>query len=593
MHILGISCFYHDAAACLIKDGSVVAASSEDRFSRKKHDPSFPNEAITFCLKQGKVSAKQLDYVVFYEKPLRRLQRIIFSSLATSPFSSRFFLKGMMNWFYEKSRISSVIANQLGIDSRKILFVPHHMAHAASAFYPSAFTKAALLTMEGVGEWSTTTFGTGDATKIHIIGEIRFPHSLGLLYSVFTTFLGFEVNDGEQHVMGMARFGKPDYIEKVRKLVRQFPDGSFQMQMKYFSYHQSVDSAFSNEFVKLFGKPRDREKHFFTKKTGFPKSFGIKPKDYEKLCEENQYYADIAASIQAFSEETILKLAKNIHEKTGLENLCIAGSVGLNTYANSRLLREGPFRHIFVQPAAGDDGAAMGAALYAYHVIRKKKRSFAMQHAYFGEGFSESNIVQFLKEKKVSFTQMESEELALFLAKKIANEKSVGFFQGRSEWGSQSLGNRSILADPRSEKMRDSINVKSKSGALYESFSSVVLADKIADYFDVDGFDHALLTNYALGMFGVKKEKRKKIPAVLSVDGKSQVQAISRKQNLRFYNLVKAFDDLTSIPMLLSAPLCLKDEPLANSPEDALKVFEKLELDYLVMENCVVKKGDL
>lgn len=593
MYILGISCFYHESAACLIKDGVVVAASAEERFTRKKHDEGFPTEAIKFCLQQAKISVKQLDHVVFYEKPFWKFQRILFSTLASYPFASQLFAKGMINWFTEKLWVRSTIAEELKIDRRKILFVPHHLSHAASAFYPSGFDKAALLTMDGVGEWTTTALGVGNDMMIHITEEMRFPHSLGLLYSVFTAFLGFEVNDGEYKVMGMAPYGKPLYLDRVRKMVKQFPDGSFQMRMKYFSYHRSADTAFTDEMVKLFGKPRPRDMHFFTKKSGYPIYFGDKPKDYEKLCKENQHYADIAASIQAFTEETILKLLETIKAKTGMDNLCIAGGVGLNSVANGRILREGPFKNVFIQPAAGDDGGSMGAALYAYHALRKKKRSYVMKHAYLGKGFINTEVVAFLKSKKVPYTQMEDSALFPFLAKKMSEGSVIGFFQGRAEWGPRALGNRSILADPRSAAMKEIVNTKIKFREPYRPFAPAVLAEKATEYFDVGDILHEPLTTYMLAVFFVKKEKRKIIPAVTHVDGSGRLQVVTLKQNPRYYGLIKAFGDLTGVYVLMNTSFNLKGEPVVNSPENAMKTFRASGLDYLVLENCIVSKEAL
>lgn len=593
MYILGISCFYHESAACLIRDGVVIAASAEERFSRKKHDSGFPKEAVTFCLKQAGITAKQLDHVVFYEKPFWKFQRILLSSLSSYPFASQLFAKGMINWFTEKLWVRSTIAEEMKIDRKKILFVPHHLSHAASAFYPSGFSKAAILTMDGVGEWTTTALGVGDDMMIRITEEMRFPHSLGLLYSVFTAFLGFEVNDGEYKVMGMAPYGKPIYLEKVRKMVRQFSDGSFQMRMKYFSYHRSADTAFTDEMVKLFGKPRSRDLHFFTRRSGYPSYFGEKPKDYEKLCKENQHYADIAASIQLFTEETILKLLKTLKQKTGLENLCIAGGVGLNSVANGRILREGPFKNVFVQPAAGDDGGSLGAALYVYHAVRKKKRSYQMQHAYFGKGFTNTEVQSFLKSKKIPFVKMEDEKLFPFLGDKISKGSVIGFFQGRAEWGPRALGNRSILADPRSAGMKEIVNTKIKFREPYRPFAPVVLQEKTAEYFDVDGSNHEPLTAYMLAVFPVRKDKKKIIPAVTHVDGTGRLQVVTKKQNPRYYALIKAFGDLTGVYVLMNTSFNLKGEPVVNSPENAMKTFRASGLDLLVLENCVIDKKDL
>src|SRR5581483_10389716 len=450
MYILGISCYYHESAACLIKDGKVIAASAEERFSRKKHDSGFPKLAVEFCLKEAGIKIRDIDYAVFYEKPFWKFQRILLSTLASYPWAFLLFAKSMLTWFTEKLWVRSDIAKELKIDRKKILFVPHHISHAASSFYPSGFEKAALLTMDGVGEWTTTSLGIGDGADITITKEIKFPHSLGLLYSTFTAFLGFEVNDGEYKVMGMAPYGKPRYLNKVRKLVKIFPDGSYALNMEYFAYQRSWSTSYSRKFSKLFGQPRPRDLFFFTKKSGFPSYFGKKPKDYEALCKLNQKYADIAASIQAFTEERILALATQLHKETKLENLCIAGGVGLNSASNGKLLKKSPFKRIFIQPAAGDDGGALGCAMYAYHaILKKKRRAFVQTHSYFGVSFSNKEVEKVLKKEKVPHTYLADKKLIPYLATELSEGKVIGFFQGKAEWGPRALGSRSILADPR------------------------------------------------------------------------------------------------------------------------------------------------
>src|SRR3989338_908705 len=435
MYILGISCFYHESAAALIKDGEIVAASAEERFSRKKHDSEFPKLAAEFCLSKAGIQAQDLDFAVFYEKPFWKFQRILISTLSTYPEALRLFPKAMVTWLSDKLWVRSIIAEELKIDPKKILFVPHHVSHAASAFYPSGFKNAAVMTMDGVGEWTTTTYGIGEDKNLEIFEEIKFPHSLGLLYSVFTAFLGFEVNDGEYKVMGMAPYGKPKYLEKVRKLVKKYSDGSYALRMEYFTFHKSVAQAYGKEFVGLFGKPREKDLHFFTKTSGYPDYFGKKPENFEDLCEKNQKYADIAASIQAFTEEVILNLARTVHKKTKQENLCIAGGVGLNSVANGTLLKKGPFKRVFVQPAAGDDGGSLGAAMYVYHAILGKKRKFIQDNCYFGADFSDGQIEKFLKSQRVKYQKMMEEKLIDFLASEIAHGKVVGFFSDRAEWG--------------------------------------------------------------------------------------------------------------------------------------------------------------
>lgn len=594
MYILGISCFYHESAACLIKDGLIVAASAEERFSRKKHDNGFPKMAIAFCLKKVGIAADQLDYVVFYEKPFWKFARILLSTLASWPGAPRLFAKSMAAWLGDKLWVRQIIADKLAVDLAKILFVPHHISHAASAFYPSRFEKSAILTFDGVGEWTTTTWGVGDGKDVEIHQEIKFPHSLGLLYSVFTAFLGFEVNDGEYKVMGMAPYGKPAYLDRVKKLVKTYEDGSFAANMDYFTYHKSADQAYGPKFVELFGSPRPRETHFFTKSSGYPAYFGEKPRNYEELCGLNQKYANIAASIQAFTEEQILKLADYVYRETKMENLCIAGGVGLNSVANGLLLRKGPFKRIFVQPAAGDDGGSLGAALYTYHAILGKKRKFVQDHCYFGVDFTEKEIEKFLKKNKIKYQKIASEDrLTSFLADEIAKGKVVGFYHGRAEWGPRALGARSILADPRREEMKEIVNTKIKFREPYRPFAPVVLAEKAGDYFVIDGLEHQYLTNFMLGVFPVKRDKRKVIPAVTHVDGSGRLQIVGQKQNRRYYDVIKKFGDKTGVYVLLNTSFNLKGEPIVNSPADAVNTFSKSGLDILALERFVIRKEDL
>jgi len=593
MYILGISCFYHESAAALLKDGQVIAASAEERFSRKKHDSDFPIRAIDFCLKKASILAADLDYVVFYEKPFWKFVRILLTTLASYPQAYRLFAKAMITWLADKLWVRSIIAEEIDIDRQKILIVPHHISHAASAFYASGFTTSAILTFDGVGEWTTATIGKGDDLNLEITKEIKFPHSLGLLYSVFTAFLGFEVNDGEYKVMGMAPYGQPKYLDKVKKLVRNFADGSFSLNMEYFTYHKSAEYAYGSKFVDLFGEARPRDLHFFTKTSGYPSYFGEKPRNYNELCELNQKYADIAASIQAFTEEVILKLAQTVYQETKMENLCIAGGVGLNSVANGLLLRKGPFKRIFVQPAAGDDGGSLGAALYIYHAILGKKRRFIQDNCYFGADFSDGQIEKFLKSQRVKYQKMMEEKLIDFLASEIAHGKVVGFFSDRAEWGPRALGARSILADPRREEMKEIVNTKIKFREPYRPFAPVVLAERASDYFEVEGLNHQYLTNFMLGVFPVKKEKRKVIPAITHVDGTGRLQIITQTQNRRYYNLVKRFGEKTGVYVLLNTSFNLKGEPIVNSPADAFNTFSKSGLDILVLERYVILKEDI
>ena len=520
--------------------------------------------------------------------------RILLSTLVSWPLAFRLFAKAMITWISGKLWVRSIIGEELRVDVKKILFVPHHVSHAAASFYPSGFREAAILTCDAVGEWTTTTLGFGEGTNIKIEKEIKFPHSLGLLYSVFTAFLGFEVNDGEYKVMGMAPYGKPKYLDRVKKLVKVYPDGSFSLKMEYFKFHKSVEYAYGEKFVELFGNPRTRDLHFFTKGSGYPSYFGERPENYKELCGLNQKYADIAASIQAFTEETILKLADYVHQQTKMENLCIGGGVGLNSVANGLLLRRGPFKRIFVQPAAGDDGGSIGAALYVYHQILGKRRIFVQDNCYFGAEFGEAEIESFLKKKRVKYRKIGTEEkLVDYLSGEIVSGKVVGFFHGRAEWGPRALGARSIIADPRREEMKEIVNTKIKFREPYRPFAPVVLAEYAGDYFEVDGLAHEDLTKFMLGVFPVKKSAKKVIPAVTHVDGSGRLQIIRRDQNARYYDLIKRFGDLTGVYVLMNTSFNLKGEPIVNSPEDALNTFSKSGLDILALERYIVLKEDV
>lgn len=593
MYILGLSCFYHESAACLIKDGKVIAASAEERFSRKKHDSDFPKLAVDFCLRKAGITKEDLDYVVFYEKPFWKFHRILFTTFSSYPFAFNLFSKAMITWLTEKLWARSIIASEMSILVKKILFVPHHVSHAAASFYPSGFEKSAILTLDGVGEWTTVTMGVGNGADITIKSEMKFPHSLGLLYSVFTAFLGFEVNDGEYKVMGMAPYGKPKYLNQVRQLVKQYTDGSFKLKMEYFTFHRSATKSYSRKFTNLFGKPRPHEMYFFTKSSGYPSYFGEKPKNYEEMCEENQRYADIAASIQAFTEETVLKLANTLYKKTKLDSIVLGGGVALNSVSNGRLLKGGKFKNVFVQPAAGDDGGALGAAMYAYHGILKKKRTYSQNTSYFGADFSDEYIEKFLKKKGIPYKKMKEEKLIDFLATSLAKGKVIGFFHGRAEWGPRALGARSIMADPRREDMKEVVNTKIKFREPYRPFAPVVLKEKAEKYFDFGKHNYEHLANFMLGVFPVKKEMRNVIPAITHIDNSARPQIITKKQNARYYGIVKKFGKITGVPVLMNTSLNLKGEPVVNSPQDAFKTFSKSGLDILALETFIILKTDL
>src|ERR1700720_1108785 len=450
MHILGISCYYHDAAAAILRDGQLGGAAEEERFSRVKHDFGFPKHAIEFCLREAKIDAKHLDSLVFYERPFRKLDRLLISVLQTSPQSWKVFRKPMIGWMLDKLWIASTLQSELGISRDRVLFSEHHLSHAASAFLCSPFEESAILTVDGVGEWLTAACGAGRGTQIQLTKQIEFPHSIGLLYSAFTAFLGFEVNEGEYKVMGMASYREPRYVDKVWKGGWQNQDGSSPLDMDYSSFHHSPPTTYSRKNPELFGKPHEPKTNYFTESTGFPKYFGKKPADYAAQCRVNEHYADIAASIQRVTEDLLVGMAKNLHKQTGLKKLCVAGGVGLNSVANGRMLRESGFDELFIQPAAGDSGGALGAALWAYHSVLGKPRSFRMEHAYWGQEYGASEIRAFLESENIPYHEAAStDELLDRTTDFLTSSKVVGWYQGRFEWGPRALGHRSILADPR------------------------------------------------------------------------------------------------------------------------------------------------
>lgn len=593
MKILGLSFFYHDSAAALLIDGKPVAMSEEERFSRKKNDFEFPINAINFVLDYGGINASDLDYIVFYEKPFLKFDRIFRTIFFSFPFAPKVFAESLKHLFLKKLWIRQIISENLGVESNKILFSEHHLSHAASTFFCSPFEKSAILTVDGVGEWAVTTIGIGEGNKIKILKEIHFPHSLGLLYSAFTAFLGFEVNEGEYKVMGMAPYGKPKYINDVKKMIKFNKDGSYILNLDYFDFYRSLERTFSNKLIKLFGKPRDPKSKFFTRETGWPSYFGEKPKteDYDKLVIEQEKYADIAASIQAVLEEALINLANEAYKLTSLDKLCIAGGVGLNSVANFKIYKSTPFKEIFVQPAAGDAGGALGAALAVYHIGLNQPIKFIMNHAYYGKSFSDLDIKNFLESRNIKYEYIDNEELLLEkISKAIANGKVIGWFHNRTEWGPRALGSRSILADPRRADMKDIVNTKIKFREPYRPFAPSVLAEYAKDFFEIDDSQNHHPLRFMLYVVPVKKEKQNLIPAITHVDGSARPQLVFKEESPRYWKLIKKFYDLTGVPLVLNTSFNLKGEPIVNSPEDAYLTFERSGLDILVLENYIVSK---
>jgi carbamoyltransferase len=589
--VLGISCYYHDAAAALLKDGVLVAAAEEERFSRRKHDFAFPKQAIAFCLEQAGNTAADLDYAVFYEKPFPKFERILMTGLQTWPRSWRAFPEAMITWLTEKLHIRSLIAEALDLESEQVLFSEHHVSHAASAFFCSPFEEAAVMTADGVGEWTTAGLGVGRASwgegenSLVLTRETRFPHSLGLFYSGFTAFLGFEVNDGEYKVMGMAPYGEPKHVDEVRKVLHLESDGSFWLDMSYFAFHYSREQTIGSKFLHLFGEPRRAESEFFTSRT-HPERAG------DAAARQNEYYADLAASVQAVTEDVLLAMARHLRTTTGMSNLCFAGGVGYNSAANGRLARESGFERIYIQPAAGDSGGALGAALYAYHVLLQQPRAFVMEHSYWGLGHQNGVAADALRAAGARFEVIDDEEqLAQRVASALSEGQVVGWFQGRSERGPRALGNRSILADPRRAEMKEVVNTKIKFREPFRPFAPAVLAERLPDLFELPDAG-AYPARFMLAVTPVRDAARGLIPAVTHEDGSARVQAVRQETNPGFYRLLTHFAEGTGVPVLLNTSFNLRGEPIVNTPQNALSTFRRSGLDLLVVHNLLVHRDD-
>jgi carbamoyltransferase len=591
MNVLGISCFYHDSAAALVTDGVLVAAAEEERFSRIKHDHGFPSDAIAFCLEQAGITADDLDYVVYYEKPFLKFERILSSSLSTFPKSYEVFREGMVAWLSEKLWVQNLITDKIGVHPKNVLAIDHHASHAASAYYSSPFDDAAILTVDGVGEWATAAFGTGTGHRLSLSREIRFPHSLGLLYSAFTAFLGFEVNEGEYKVMGMAPYGKPRYVDKVWKLITLGDDGSFRLNMEYFSFHYSARHTYNRRFVELMGEERPPSMLFFTRASGYPSYFGDQPANFEQLADKNQYYADIASSIQKVTEEVLIHMAKALHQETGKTRLCMAGGVALNSVANGRILKETPFTELYVQPAAGDGGGAVGAAFYAYHQLLGKPRNFVMEHAYWGKAYSQGEAVDWLRSQNIAHEVMDSEDRMLDrTVESLVRGEVVGWHQGRFEWGPRALGSRSIIADARRADMKDIVNTKIKFREPYRPFAPSVLADAAERYFDLPNACQHYPARFMLLVVPVRPEHHATLPAITHVDGSGRLQTVFKDASPLYYSLIERFGQATGVPVILNTSFNLKGEPIVTTPANAHNTFFKSDMDMLVLGNVLVRK---
>ncbi|MCZ6765416.1 MAG: carbamoyltransferase [bacterium] len=561
MYILGISCFYHDAAACLLKDGEIVAAAQEERFTRRKHDQDFPANAIRYCLKEVGITIDKVDYVGFYDKPFIKIERILYTYLATFPRSYKSFLKAMPLWLRKKLWIPHMIKEELGYEG-EILMIEHHLSHAASAFLVSPFDEAAIITVDGVGEWATSTIGKGEGNRFELVKEVRFPHSLGLLYSAFTYYLGFKVNSAEYKVMGLAPYGEPKYYDKVMELIRFDDEGGFRMNMKYFSYDYGLTMTNGN-FNKLFGQPvREGEGQL------------------------EQFHMDIAASCQRVTEEIVLRMANHAHAISGSKKLCMAGGVALNCVANGRILREGPFEEIFIQPAAGDAGGAVGVASYIYHCTLGNERRWKWQHAFLGPEFSTEEVREYLDAGGVKYKEFTEDELLTRTAEAIEKQKVIGWFQGRMEFGPRALGNRSIVADARNPENKDVVNMKIKFRESFRPFAPTVLEERVSDYFEMDCPSPYML------LVSQVREDRRTLPSITHVDGSARVQTVNRADNPRYYDLIKRFEERTGCAVIINTSFNVRGEPIVCTPHDAFLCFMRTHMDVLVLDRFYMEKED-
>jgi carbamoyltransferase len=560
MNILGISCYYHDSAVALIKDGILVAAAQEERFTRKKHDQDFPINAIRYCLQEGGIQTQDLDYIGFYDKPFIKFERLLTTYIATFPRSLSSFLKAMPVWLKEKLWIPQKIREELG-ETAKLLFIEHHLSHAASAFFVSPFSEAAILTADGVGEWETTTQGMGIDKTLTLTQSIQFPHSLGLLYSAFTYYLGFRVNSAEYKVMGLAPYGKPIFADLIlRELVSLKNDGSFQLNMKYFAYDYGLTMT-NRHFHALFGAP---------------------PRTPETVL--TQFHKDMAASIQFVTDEIMVRMTTTLHKTTGNDNLCLAGGVALNCVSNSKVLASSGFKHMFIQPAAGDAGGAVGAAFYIYNMLLKNERTYTWSHNFLGPEYSDEAIEQVLNQLNLEGEHLNTGALLQRTAQLIADQQVIGWFQGRMEFGPRSLGARSILADARNPENYSRVNLKIKFRESFRPFAPAVVLERMKDFFE---FDQP--SPYMLFVAQVRPDRRT-IPAVTHVDGSARLQTITREDHALFYDLIAEFDRLTGCPVIINTSFNVRGEPIVCSPFDAIKCFMRTDMDYLILGSFLLDK---
>ena len=567
MYNLGISCYYHDSAAALLKNGHVIAAVEEERFTRKKFDDGFPELAIKWCLDEAGITPSDIDSIAFYDKPLLKFERLLDNYIAVAPRGLYSFVHTIPKWIHKRLWIKDEIKNNLKGFTGKIIFPEHHLSHAGYAFYTSPFEKSAILSVDGVGEWSTTSIGHGEKTAIKLSHDIRWPHSLGLFYSAFTYFLGFQVNEGEYKLMGLASYGEPKFYDKILdNLIDVKDDGSIHLNMKYFSF--TFDKVMTNKkFSDLFGIERRNEN--------------------DKM---SQLHYDIGASAQKVLEEIILKMVNFLYEKTKIKNLCLAGGVALNGVANYRILKESKFENIHIPPSPGDAGSAIGCAKYLYHAYHGNERIIETissnrisENVYVGPSYSNEQIKTFLEKNNISYELLDNEQLLKTTAKLISEGNVVGWFQGKMEWGPRALGNRSILADPRKKEMKDILNEKIKHRESFRPFAPSILEEFCSEYFDID-----ITSPYMLFVAPIKKPNL--IPAVTHVDGTGRLQTVSKQSNSLYYNLIHEFYKLTSVPVIINTSMNVKGEPIVNTPKEAYNMLQKTDMDYLILGNYMVEK---
>ena len=568
MYNLGISCYYHDSAAALLKDGHVIAAVEEERFSRKKFDDGYPKMAIDWCLNECAISPEQIDSVAFYDKPILKFERLLDNYIAVAPRGMYSFLDTIPKWLHKRLWIKNEIKNHLKGFNGNIIFPEHHMSHAAYAFYTSQFDESAILTIDGVGEWSTASFGIAKNNKIQLTNDIRWPHSLGLFYSAFTYFLGFRVNEGEYKLMGLSSYGKPKYYDLIKEnLIDVKNDGSIHLNMKYFAF--TYDKVMTNK--------------------NFAQLFGIPPRKEDQKTEQIHY--DIGASAQKVLEDVLLKMVNHIHSKTKMKNLCIGGGVALNGVANYKVLKNGPFDNVHIPPSPGDGGSAVGCAQYLYFVHNNKKRIIENNHSkliqenvYVGPSYSNEKIIKFLDSNNIKYEKFEKQSLLKKTAQLISTGNIVGWYQGKMEWGPRALGNRSILADPRNASMKDILNEKIKHRESFRPFAPSVLEEYASEYFDID-----VPSPYMLMVAKVKKPEI--IPAVTHVDGTGRLQTVSNYANPLYYDLINEFFKITGVPVIINTSMNVMGEPIVNTPEQAYQMIVKTDMDCLVLGNNLIFSG--